>query len=306
MNKLLIVTLIALLAACGPAATTQPPTLQPAPSVTATHTPLPPTVSPTASPSLTPLPSATATPDPNGVRVTFVGNAGFLVQVGEKKILIDAIFEGFSEYEQPQAVKDLLFEALPPFDGVDLILATHGHADHFSAEQIQHYLEISPETVFISTAEAAGQISGLGERVIPISLAEGETVLYEMDGMTVEAFYLSHGRLPSGESYPNLGFLVTVGDTRVFHTGDLDVTTVRLADLQAYGLPEREITLAFVPHFLMRAVSYVQLALQGFNARYYFPIHYAYTNPAFNADLIARQMPEAVVFEEELDTWVMP
>ena len=304
MNKLTLAMLIILLTACAPAATPAPPTSTPLPP---TRTPLPPTATITATPTvtLTPTPSPTATLDPQVVRVTFVGNAGFMVEVGEKKILLDAIFEGIPGYDQPQAVRALLWQALPPFEEADLILVSHSPGDHYYAEKIQAYLEMTPQAVFLSLPDAAGQITGLDERVIPIDLAEGETAQYEVNGMQVEAFYLSHGRV-SGESYPNLGFLVTVGDTRIFHTGDMSIFSVSLADLRAFGLPEREISLAFVPHFMMQSVSGVLLAQQGFNASYYFPIHYAYTTPAFDAEVVARYMPEAVVFAQEMESWVRP
>jgi L-ascorbate metabolism protein UlaG (beta-lactamase superfamily) len=312
MNKLPIVLLIFVLAACAPAATPPPPTVTPNPP-TATRlppsaTPIPPTAALTATPAVTLTPQLTprVTLGHEGVRVTFVGNAGFLVEAGGKKILIDAICGELSGYEQPQAVKDLIYQAQPPFDAVDLILATHSHADHFDAAAIQHYLETNPETVFISTAEAVEQLSGLGERAIPISLGEGETARVEANGMQVEAFYLPHSMMASASLPVNLGLLVTVGETRILHTGDVAPGSVTLADLQAYGLPEREITLLFVPHLLIRKISDVQLLRQGFNAHYTFAAHYAYTSPAFNAELVARQMPEAVMFDQELQAWVMP
>ena len=35
--------------------------------------------------------------------ITYVGNAGFLINIGDKKILIDALFKGFEgSYELPQ------------------------------------------------------------------------------------------------------------------------------------------------------------------------------------------------------------
>ena len=51
----------------------------------------------------------------NEVRVTFVGNAGFLIMVNDKKILIDALFSGFSgDYILPREIQDKLALGLPP------------------------------------------------------------------------------------------------------------------------------------------------------------------------------------------------
>ena len=72
-------------------------------------------------------------------RVTFVGNSGFLIAVGDKKVIINAFFEGFPPgYTPPANVRDLLVKAQPPFDNVDLIPVTHAHGDHFSAA-VDHF-----------------------------------------------------------------------------------------------------------------------------------------------------------------------
>ncbi|MBE0675226.1 MAG: MBL fold metallo-hydrolase, partial [Bacteroidales bacterium] len=63
---------------------------------------------------------------PNRAEVTYIGNAGFMINIGDKKILVDALFKGFAgDYEIPQEVQDKLTLAQAPFDDVDLILVTH-------------------------------------------------------------------------------------------------------------------------------------------------------------------------------------
>ena len=135
----------------------------------------------------------------NDVRVSYVGNSGFLITVGNKKILMDGMFDGFPEYKLPSAVQSLLVNAEPPFDQVDLILASHDHADHFSAEMVRKHMQNNPEAVFISTTQAASQLADLGERVIALDPIEGTPVYTETNGIEVEAIYLSHGTPPSGQ-----------------------------------------------------------------------------------------------------------
>ena len=77
--------------------------------------------------------SACSSTSPTQTTVTYVGNSGFLVTIGESKILIDGIFTGFApEYIQPAEIKELIANAQPPFDNIDLILVTHAHGDHFN------------------------------------------------------------------------------------------------------------------------------------------------------------------------------
>ncbi len=76
------------------------------------------------------------------VDVTYVGNAGYLINIGDKKILIDALFKGFAgNYELPQEVQLKLTNAQPPFDDVDLILVTHAHGDHIDLSMERQHMQ---------------------------------------------------------------------------------------------------------------------------------------------------------------------
>ncbi len=74
-----------------------------------------------------------ASPLPAELEITYVANEGFLLAGGGKKVLIDALFDGgIAGYPTiPDELRPSLEQARPPFDGVDLVLATHFHGDHF-------------------------------------------------------------------------------------------------------------------------------------------------------------------------------
>jgi L-ascorbate metabolism protein UlaG (beta-lactamase superfamily) len=274
------------------------------------------TASPTQTTSLTQnaSPTQTASPiqttDPNQTTVTFVGNSGFLVTIGEYKILIDGIFTGFaSEYIQPTEIQELIANAQPPFDNIDLILVTHAHDDHFNIKRVSDYLLKNPGTAFVSTPGAADSLlrrPQLKDRVTSISLKSGESRELSVNGIRVVAYDISHGFGPNGETYPNLGFLVDVDGVKFFHTGDMDPSIVTATYLKMLGLPEEKIDIAFLQHFLFRSSDAFSQAAQGVAARYYIPIHYQFTTPTMNKELILRIVPDTILFDKELDTWVMP
>ena len=238
------------------------------------------------------------------VKVTFVGNAGFLITVGDKKILIDAFFSGFPPgYTLPFNVKTLLLNAKPPFDQVDLILATHDHADHFSAEMVRQHMQSNPKAVFISTTQAASQLADFGDRVIAVDPVAGTPVNEEANGIQVEAIYLSHGTPPSGQTeIYNNGYIVTINGTKVFHSGD----NAALRDVVQYKLSEQNIDLAFIEHFYLRNSASRGILDINIGAKYVFPIHYQYTTPEYNREVVLFNYPEAVVFSMELENWLMP
>jgi L-ascorbate metabolism protein UlaG (beta-lactamase superfamily) len=238
------------------------------------------------------------------VRVTFVGNAGFLITVGDKKVLIDAMFEGFPPgYEQPLMIQSLLLNAEPPFDNVDLILATHDHADHFSAEMVRQHMQNNSNAVFISTTQATSQLADFGDRVIAVDPVAGTPVNTEANGIQVEAIYLSHGTVPRGqiETYNN-GYIVTINGIKIFHTGD----NAALRDVVQYKLSEQNIDLAFIEHFYLRNSASRGILDINIGAKYVFPIHYKYTTPEYNREVVLFNYPDAVVFNQELENWIMP
>jgi hypothetical protein len=42
------------------------------------------------------------------------------------------------------------------------------------------------------------------------------------------------------------------------------------------------------------------------SASYIIPIHYHFTTPVFDSSLIIKNYPDAIIFKEELETWIMP
>jgi L-ascorbate metabolism protein UlaG (beta-lactamase superfamily) len=101
----------------------------------------------------------------------------------------------------------------------DLVLVSHEHHDHCSPEDVKKVS--GPETVVIAAATAATQLPGAravrpGDRVT--------TAGVEIEA--VRAYNLNKFRSPGVPFHPreaeHVGFVVTVGGVRIYHTGDTD------------------------------------------------------------------------------------
>jgi L-ascorbate metabolism protein UlaG (beta-lactamase superfamily) len=234
----------------------------------------------------------------DGVRVNIINNAGFLVTVGDKRILIDAIYAGF-----PGGILKPLLDSQPPFDGVDLILATHEHADHFDPQLVLHYLEKNPESVFVSTPNAVEAIAEIDSRVdarlIAIDLARGDKLDLSVAGIDLQAIHLSHG-IPG---LLNLGYLITIDGVTLFHTGDIDPDVVGVEDLMGYGLPGKAIDVAFVPDFLAVEQEYIAHIHEGIQPRHLIPMHFPLCNPPAG---IVDTFQSVHIFSSEYESWIMP
>jgi len=109
---------------------------------------------------------------------------------------------------------------LPPGSPVaDVILVSHDHYDHLSADDVARVS--GPKTVVIANPSAAAKLKGA--RVI----RAGETITVgEVKVEAVAAYNLTKFSSPGNPFHPRQaqhnGYIVTVGDERLYHAGDTD------------------------------------------------------------------------------------
>lgn len=188
------------------------------------------------------------------VEITYVGNEGFLIAAGGKKVLVDALYrEGVEGYVvQPKKRQEQMERAETPFDGIDLVLATHFHADHFDAEAVGEHLIHNERALFVSTPQAARQLrSYLGEnkqalrRIRSSFPDEPRRIRMNHRGITLQLLNVHHGR---GRKIENLGFIFELGGKRFLHLGDSDGNE---RDFRRNDLHTEALDFAFVPYWYL-------------------------------------------------------
>lgn len=166
------------------------------------------------------------------IQVTLIANAGVLLRYGDTAILLDALFD----YEEnafcapSPAVREKLLRGEPPFDGVNYLLFTHLHADHFSGKLTEEYL---------SRHAVKGLLLPLSEQEdrqdFLTFVRESGTPCFVLTGRTARAdFHLSTDleisafrTLHLDEKYhsvPHFCYLVRCGEQRLLFTADADYT----------------------------------------------------------------------------------
>lgn len=175
----------------------------------------------------------------SSLTVHYLANEGVMVEAGDRKVLVDALFgDGIAGYAAvPERLRAGLESGSGKWDGVDLLLATHYHGDHFDPEAVGRYLASEPETLFVSTPQAVdrlrrtlGPSSDLLDRSRAALPAEGETDAIDRGGVAVEVLHLHHGR-DRRPPVENLGFVVTIDNLSFLHFGD---TEAKLEEFEPY------------------------------------------------------------------------
>lgn len=178
-----------------------------------------------------------------------MANAGVLIKIDGRKILIDApIREGIAPYQTSSPEERTLLEAArAPYDDIAAILITHWHEDHFSAEALAAHLSRSPTTRLISSAEIVQRVREATPRVRTLQLVAvtpdpGAAIAIALDDrVRVHVLRIRHNdarRMPD----QHVGFLLQ-GTRTILHVGDADPAAANFAVLKR--LPE--IDLALLP-----------------------------------------------------------
>ena len=239
--------------------------------------------------------------------VTYVGNSGFLIAVGDKKILIDSLFEGFPDsYHLPSTEVEDILNATPPFDQIDLVLATHSHADHFDAVLVRQYLDNNPEVTFASTAQVTALLPDIEDRVITLDANTGNPAKVDINGIHVEAIYLSHG-IPSDGSVEviNNAYLVKVNGVIFFHSGDMYPSLLPHEIIQTNNLSGQNIDFAFMQHFRLSNPAFPGFMNDVIQSKYVIASHYELAGEV-EVENIKQYYPDVVIFSKEMQTWQMP
>lgn len=198
-----------------------------------------------AVPEVTPDVGALRNPPLEGLRLTWLGHASFLVQGAGTSVLIDPVLGPRVSGVIPRnAGPGLRADQLPP---IDAALVTHNHYDHLDLPTLREV--------------GAPVISGLGTRPNVRELPCTELGWWDrmhVGGLTVTFVPAQHwSRRGLGDTNESLwgGFVVENGDVRVYHAGD----TAYFAGFQDIGrrFPGLDAALlpigAYDPEWFMRS-----------------------------------------------------
>ena len=198
------------------------------------------------------------------VELHFIGHGTLMFKIGEFVIHIDPVRSSGSYTNLPKA---------------DLILVTHEHGDHLDAGLINDLRKES--TRMLCNANSAKTVTWAQV------MKPGDMV--KVGNYTIEAVYaynIMNERAPGQPFHAKgegNGYIITVGDKRIYVAGDTENTP----EMKAL----KNIDVAFLPMNLPYTMTpeMVAVAAKAFRPGILYPYHYGDTNLTQLVDLLARE-----------------
>lgn len=178
------------------------------------------------------------------LRVTLSCNAGLILEYQGTKLLLDGIYgtqgHPFSNLGQNRWEK--MLSGAAPYDGIDYLLFTHQHPDHFTPSMTLDYLK-ARHIKGIFFPEVAGEsqvklISYLKENRIPCVVLSSQTqrAAFGIEPqIQVRAFSTLHLD-KKFRDIPHFCYLISFGGKHVLFTADVDYTTETFSDIETLPL----------------------------------------------------------------------
>ena len=187
------------------------------------------------------------------LRLTYLGNMGVLLEVGEQRVVIDALHRG--ELPGYAALPpDLLAElegATGRLQRLDVALTTHRHLDHFAAASVAARLRADSAVHYIAPTQIVDTLrilaaGSFGSRVHPVTPPpDGRSELVP-NGIRIAVLDLPHHRVR--RSAQNVGYLIRIGGLTILHVGDADRDPARFAP---HRLAAERIDVAIIPSWYL-------------------------------------------------------
>ena len=249
-----------------------------------------------------------ATAPSDGVTITFLANEGVMLSSGSKKVLIDGLFLKYGpEFPIPaDSTQQALQRARPPFDNVDLILATHRHGDHFHPVPVAAHLRANPRATFLTSQQVIDSVRGHAPaRDIPASRFMARTTKpgtrrrEVVNGITVELLGIPHGGGWRSRGLEHLAYVVELGGRRVLHVGDANLSDDVLSP---FRLDTARIDVALLPTWVITSDDGRRLIERWIRPKQVVAIHVSEGGGDRASRDVQAAFPGAMTFTRSLDT----
>ena len=141
--------------------------------------------------------------DFNGVKFHWLGHDGYRIIAGDKTIYIDP-------YQLSKAQQNR--------NDADILLISHNHFDHLSMDDLKNV--VGKKTSIVAAKECIDQLKGAGAAEIKGVAPSDRMTVQGVPIEAVAAYNINKKFHPKADR--KVGFVITVGNMRIYYTGDTD------------------------------------------------------------------------------------
>jgi len=238
------------------------------------------------------------------VTVTFVANEGVLLSSKSGRVLIDALFRSYKDFVVPSdSLRQAMESGRPPFDSVNLALATHWHGDHFEPRPVTAFLRANPGAIFLASRQVLDSLARYeparslpSRQLVPSTMEPGTRRRLTVNGITIDVLGISHGT-GRNRAVQHLGYLVELDGVRLLHLGD---SWVEDDTFKSFRLDTTRVDVALVPSWLLRNAETRAVIIRDIRPRRVMVFHLGRDDVAQVTREIHEAMPTAIILSRPL------
>ena len=228
--------------------------------------------------------TSTLAHDDSGAQASarYLANEGVLVSEQQTKVLFDPFFHNdYGTYQLvPETIRNAIFNAEPPYDGINAIVISHAHGDHFNAEETVMFLKKHPKITLVAPSQAIALVTKaqggdtLHKQLISLKLELGDAPkITSLENLTIESIRIPHAGWPQRKEVMNLVHRVTLNDRfRIMHMGDADPSDEHFQPYKSHWEKSTS-DLAFPPYWFFLNSDGQSILRQRINATQSIGVH---------------------------------
>jgi L-ascorbate metabolism protein UlaG (beta-lactamase superfamily) len=199
-----------------------------------------------------------------GAAATYLGNEAVLISTAVGNVLFDPFFHNdYGSYQLvPKDIRQAIFAGEAPYNNISVIVISHAHGDHFSAEDTLAYLQKNKTTKLVAPKQAAVLIEALdggkaiSSQLVAIELAVGDKPSKHSVGpIDIESVRIPHAGWPERKEVANLVHRVSFrGKLSVIHMGDSDPNDIHFEPYKEHW-ESTQTNMAFPPYWFFTSTQ---------------------------------------------------
>jgi L-ascorbate metabolism protein UlaG (beta-lactamase superfamily) len=255
--------------------------------------------------------------DNNALKVTYIGNCGFLYESNTNKVLIDPFGSEFGNffYLPSKDTKTLITEGAVPFDNIAVLLITHIHGDHFNPFFAENFLlknkkakMVCPPQVYNQMKDSCHNFFQIETQIISPQIAINESKIITINGVSITMIRMQHGTTRSLEGVANsdytdyektedFGFVIHFSKNNIFHQGDGCLKI----NMKALNKIDCNINIAHLGYFDWDSTSF-SIVKNDLHADKIIFMHGTKTGKELQTEEFKKIAPQLVLFKQELES----